>query len=552
MIQSSFQRFKPSPGMLVFLAFFVLQAGAFPDSTLAQNASEDQLARGKKIYTQTCWACHQANGQGLPGVFPPLAGSDYFKDDAHRNIRNLILGLNERITVNGKNYAGMMPPSGLSDEQIADVLTYVGVTWGNSSPALDVSTVASVRKKLGGRASAMGKPYPDLPVPPEGGTLREVVRMPENPVRLLRAASGNDLYVLAGNANLYRLEPVSGQLHQVLWGDKFIDGKRGDANCVGFCRDSRNRYYFVVNQQNVSGSIATNEVTIFRTTSVNEKGDPENPIPWFKAAYPWGVGPYNHGVGNAAIGPDGMLYVGSGSRTDGNEKGFNSRYSTMGEHPLTSCMWQLDPKSDKPELKIFARGLRNNFGFCWDAEKRLVATENGPDADAPEELNVLQEGKHYGFPYQFSDWSKKAYSYTPDAPPGLVFTLPVANLGPAAGGSREKPLYTFEPHSSPAGIALLGEDFPAPYRGGLLVTRFGNLLKKPKDSGFDLLLVHLHPSGEHFQAEISTLLAPLSRPIDVTVGGGGTIYIAEYGRATSFEAAGGMLPGRILELTLKK
>src|SRR5262249_55424131 len=204
---------------------------------------------------------------------------------------------------------------------------------------------------------------------------------------------------------------------------------------------------------------------------------------------------FNHGVGHIALGPDGKLYVNSGSRTDGNEPGNDPRYSKEGETPITACLWVLDPKADKPKVEVYARGLRNAYGFCWDDKRRMFATENGPDADAPEELNFIEKGKHYGFPYRYSDWSKKPYKHTPEAPKGLTFADPIANVGPDAGGSAAKPLYTFDAHSSPSGIVFLGKEFPAPYRGAFLVARFGNLLEKPK-VGFDVLHVALKDKGK--------------------------------------------------------
>ena len=116
-----------------------------------------------------------------------------------------------------------------------------------------------------------------------------------------------------------------------------------------------------------------------------------------------------------------MLYVNSGSRTDGDETGDDPRYSKEGEDRLTSCIWRLDPNADKPEIEIYARGLRNAYGFCWNDKGEMYATDNGPDADPPEELNHIEKGHHYGFPYRFSDWVKPPYIYTPDAAarPGL-------------------------------------------------------------------------------------------------------------------------------------
>ena len=248
-----------------------------------------------------------------------------------------------------------------------------------------------------------------------------------------------------------------------------------------------------------------------------------------------------------------MIYVSSGSRTDGNEPGQDTHYFQGGEVPLTACLWRLDPRAEKPEVEIFARGLRNPYGFCWNNQGEMFATDNGPDADAPEELNLVERGKHYGFPYQFSDWSTKPYAYTPEKPAGVEFTFPVANLGPAGGAAEGKPLSTFDPHSSPAGIVFLGNDFPAEYRGTFLVARFGNLIKTTKDSGFDVLQMRLRKNAQgRYESQTTSLLAPLGRPIDVHLAGQGKIYICEYTRQTDNKAEVGMLPGRILEMSVKR
>jgi glucose/arabinose dehydrogenase len=295
-----------------------------------------------------------------------------------------------------------------------------------------------------------------------------------------------------------------------------------------------------------------NRVTIWRTSKVID-GDPAEPRPWLRTTYPWGIGPFNHGVGHIATGPEGMLYVASGSRTNGNEPGDDDRYWKGGEHELTACIWRLDPEASDPKIEIFARGLRNPYGFCWDPAGRMLATDNGPDADPPEELNIIDRGKHYGFPYKFSDWPNKVYPYAPDSSPGQEFTLPIANIGPAGGGSEARPLSTFDPHSSPSGIVYLGDDFPPPYRGGFFVTRFGNLLKRPKDVGFDLLHIKLekNTSGQ-FVARTTQVLFPIGRPVDVHLAGKGRVYICEYSRQIENGGFVEMLPGRILELAVKR
>lgn len=111
---------------------------------------EDQLRIGKNIYVQNCAACHQAEGKGIPGAFPPLAASDYFNADAKRVIDTVKNGKSGPITVNGQVFNGMMPALGLSDEDIANVLTYVSHSWNNNKKVYSPAEVKSVPVKAGG------------------------------------------------------------------------------------------------------------------------------------------------------------------------------------------------------------------------------------------------------------------------------------------------------------------------------------------------------------------------------------------------------------------
>jgi len=534
--------------LLCLLSF----AGAIDaaDSGPAPNA--DQILRGKLIYLQNCVICHQSSGQGSPGVFPPLAKSDFLMADKNRSVLALVQGLSGRIRVNGNEFDGSMPPVLLDDAKAADVLTFVRNSFGNSGEGIMPEEVAVVRSKSRFptfQALAEASKYPPLPPPPSGFALREVVRLSDHGTRLASDGKGRSLYVLCGNGDVWRVEIANGQLRQVLHGRDYIDKRLGGPSTVGLALDAQKRFYIVADQRDESGGLVTNHVTVFRTTTVRQ-GEPAEPKPWLRTDYPWGIGPFNHGVGHIAIGPDGFVYVSSGSRTDGNEAGTDPKFYQGGEVPLTACIWRIDPKAEQPEIEVYARGLRNAYGFCWDERGQMFGTDNGPDADAPEELNRIEKGKHYGFPFQFSDWTKKPYAYTPDPPAGVSFTKPVANLGPDAGFDG-KPIYTFDPHSSPAGLVYLGADFPAEHRGTLLVTRFGNLIKKPRDAGYDVLQVRF--KGNSFdQAEVKTVLAPLGRPLDIQLAGSGKAYILEYTRQTNNNPDAPMLPGRILELSVKK
>jgi len=118
-------------------------SGASPGETNADL--EEKIAQGEAVYTRTCISCHQANGQGLPNVYPPLAESDYLVADIDRAIRGVIKGQQGEIVVRGKTYNMLMPPQQLSDEEIAQVLTFVLNRWGNPGGNVTVEQVRKVR-----------------------------------------------------------------------------------------------------------------------------------------------------------------------------------------------------------------------------------------------------------------------------------------------------------------------------------------------------------------------------------------------------------------------
>ena len=112
---------------------------------LAEN-KEERINLGKTVYNQVCIACHQAEGQGIPLAFPPLANSDYLNADVNRAISTVIHGLTGKVTVNGQTFESVMPQLQLPDESIANVLTYVYSQWDNSGIEVTPSMVSNVRK----------------------------------------------------------------------------------------------------------------------------------------------------------------------------------------------------------------------------------------------------------------------------------------------------------------------------------------------------------------------------------------------------------------------
>ena len=94
---------------------------------------EQSIADGKEIYNDFCVQCHLDNGEGVSGVFPPLAKSDYLLNNIEMSIRGLKYGLSGPIVVNGEEYDGVMQNQGLDNLEIADVMNFILNNWGNES-----------------------------------------------------------------------------------------------------------------------------------------------------------------------------------------------------------------------------------------------------------------------------------------------------------------------------------------------------------------------------------------------------------------------------------
>lgn len=113
---------------------------------------------GAALFASLCAACHQASGQGLPGVFPPLAGSEWAQGKDSTVSAIVLYGITGSVHVKGQLYNGAMPTfkDQLSDAQIAAVLTHVRSQWGNSAPAVSEQTVAQAREQHKARTGPFG------------------------------------------------------------------------------------------------------------------------------------------------------------------------------------------------------------------------------------------------------------------------------------------------------------------------------------------------------------------------------------------------------------
>jgi len=180
--QEPHEAFSPVPIIIVFLLMIMgfwggmylvrysgdFRADAFDPNfrvgaTVAAAPEISLFERGEKIYRNQCAQCHQADGNGLPGVYPPMPGSDWVTGHPQVLARILINGLNGPIVVKGNTYNGNMPafgPGGLNlkPRDLAGVMTYVRQEWGNSAPDMTVEMVEAYLELYASRSTPWQAP----------------------------------------------------------------------------------------------------------------------------------------------------------------------------------------------------------------------------------------------------------------------------------------------------------------------------------------------------------------------------------------------------------
>lgn len=123
-----------------------------PEGFPKVNSSPQAVATaidGEKLFKTRCAACHQATGKGIPGAFPPLAGSEWVNGDSEVMASIVVHGLSGEIEVSGQTFKGAMPSfSKLKNEELAAILTYVRGSWGNSASEVTAAQVEATRDDL--------------------------------------------------------------------------------------------------------------------------------------------------------------------------------------------------------------------------------------------------------------------------------------------------------------------------------------------------------------------------------------------------------------------
>ena len=105
------------------------------------------IERGKNVYIVYCLSCHMENGEGIEGLYPPVANSDYMIADSVRAVQQIIYGVTGEIMVNGKKYNTKMEKIDLNDEQVSDVMNYMRNSWGGKARPIKPEDVKAMRKK---------------------------------------------------------------------------------------------------------------------------------------------------------------------------------------------------------------------------------------------------------------------------------------------------------------------------------------------------------------------------------------------------------------------
>ena len=264
------------------LTLFIAATGILACPVASAEAADlaKRISQGQKLFVAHCAICHQVTGKGTPGVYPPLAASDYLQVDSRKEriVHAIAGGLKGKIAVNGKSYDNQMPAVVLDDAQAADVATFVLNSWKNPGGEVTAQEVGQFRrdtdfKTFGDLVKANA--YEPLPSAPQGFELKETFRLTDFATRLASDGQGKKLYVLGQGGAVWRLDLGTHLIKKLFSAEDYADVTRGDPGALGFMWDAKNRLWITINQRNNdSQPLVTNEVTIFRTTTVSPDGDP--------------------------------------------------------------------------------------------------------------------------------------------------------------------------------------------------------------------------------------------------------------------------------------
>jgi len=284
---------------------------------------------------------------------------------------------------------------------------------------------------------------------------------------------------------------------------------------------------------------------------------------------------FDHSFSGIAISPDdSSLFFSSGSRTDHGEM-----EAGAGEVPLSSAVFKV-PTATPTEMKndmaalapvLFADGTRNAFDMSFNANGDLIGVDNGPDMDLPDEINWLQQGKNYGFPYRFGavnnpvaeagysaagdkrlhpgyqavDNDKYVFDQSLAPPAGAAFVDPILNMGPDANIARADKnadpapvvagLSGITGHRSPLGIVFdtAGALCGGYYKQGFVLSYGSVKAEALGDEGRDLLFLSLTKSGDKYTMTSKQIAKGIESPMDAVLVGN-KLFTIGYGGAPMY------------------
>jgi glucose/arabinose dehydrogenase len=401
--------------------------------------------------------------------------------------------------------------------------------------------------------------------------LRRVATVPVNSIRVVYDQINDQLLLLTISDGLMSVNPQTGQMRTVA--DASMIAPNGMPSGLAVAADGR---IFVVSNIQQNGY---NTATIRRGTP-NTTG-----YTWTTVAttvqYPLSGTPFDHLFNGITLTPDQQyLIVNSGSRTDHGEVEDNQGlFPDTREIPLTSRLFRIPVDAsyitlpnDEAALApyVYARGFRNAYDPTFAPNGELFVGDNGPDADLPDEFNLVREGGHYGFPWRFGniDTPQRDPNYDPTndrllhedfvavqlgvykndpefpaAPDQMID--PILNVGPAAAFYRKQDgqivdaaangesLSSFTPHRSPLGLTFATASFPAAWQvvGGVsgFIASWGAVGGDFPDKGQDVLHLQLTPRATGgYQMRAVQLIRDLRNPIDTAIIDN-RMYILEFG-----------------------
>ena len=408
-------------------------------------------------------------------------------------------------------------------------------------------------------------------------SIRNVATVQDYAVRIAYNKANEEFYYMTTDGNIYRVDFNSRR--------QFLIANSGDfgiEETQGFAISKSGEFF--VSGTNKDRDKATNQGRVSRGSYV------DNQLVWqyvlTTEEYPLSNTAFDHNFNGIVLSPDQKtLYVNSGSRTDhGEVHSVDGRYPNTREVALTAKLFQVpadttdlilpnDYEFLKANSFIYAEGLRNTFDLAFDKDGNLFGTENSGDRDDSEELNLLKEGKHYGFPWlmggnrtpmQFVGYNVEEDSHVstsstayrggffyndpnyPSPPDSIDFVEGLINIGPDADRKRESDgniydasdsgleIRTFTSHRSPLGLvfdttSFLGGDYT---NDGFVLGWTGSdhsgLLSRLSNQGKDMFhLTFVPDENETFKVSVKRIASGFKNPIDAVIVEN-KIYVMEY------------------------